>query len=195
MSSTDSWRNLRDQFLVAALEAKKMKGGWLAVWRLCVEHPWYRSELTACAAEITARNDLPREWRCDIEHDAMLFLAQKLRKDPGLGVDPVRAERHFAAWMGTIVRNDCRTAARRLRRSARDQPLPSYLPAADREAEQAARIDVRLLIDRLDDPERTILHLAADGLALREIASRLGLSYWQVWRAYRGGVGRLRESD
>lgn len=185
--------DLRDRFLAAVADSPDHSEGRLVLWRLIIEHPWYRAELASAARLAVGRVGRPSAWREDVEQEAMLLLAKKLRRTPGLGLDPRRARDSFGGWLGRVIRNDCRMAVRRLRRLDRGGPLPEDLPARCRRAERERRIDLSLAIEELPDTLRTVLLLSLKGFPLTEIAERLGLSYWQVWRAYRAGAGQLRQ--
>ena len=191
-SARSDWQELRDQFLLTSSAATRTTGGWLAVWRLLIEHPWYREELAAAARTAVRRVGGPLLWCEDVEQDALLLLAKKLRRDPRLGLDPLRAERLFAAWLSRIIRNDCRQSVRRLRRLSSGSRLPTELPDKTCGIERETQFDVSAAIQQLAEPTRTVLLLYQQGFPLRKIEEHLGISYWQTWRIWRDGCSRLR---
>lgn len=191
---SSSWQDLRDRYLEAlSRPSADRPGRWLEIWRLFIEHPWYQQELQSCARAVLRSGGAPSEWQKDVEHDAMLLLVRKLRKRPDLGIDPVRAQKHFRGWMGTIITRDCRDALRRLRRLySPSADVPKQQPAADRGPQCEARVELSLAVEQLDDPERAVLLLYANGLTIRRIAAELDLGYWRTYRAFRTGLEQLR---
>ena len=192
ISKKDSCENLRDQFLAAIQKERGSAYDWHTVWRTVVEHPWYRAELITAARIAVKRVGRPGCSRQDVEQEAMLLLAEKLQRNPGLGIDSERSRDSFGGWMGRIIQNDCRMAVRTLRRLNRGEPLSVEPPVSGNQSEREWRIDLSLEIEKLPDPSRTVLLLSMKGLSLKEIAGRLDRSYWQTWRAHQDGISRLR---
>lgn len=191
MTDSASWQDLRDSFLEAVEESGP--GAWIPIWRLVIEHPWYQQELRTIAKRVLRSRGAPLEWHEDIEHDAMLLLARKLRKSPDLGVDRTLAQEHFAGWLATITANDCLDALRRFRRhSGRSLELPEYFVADESRAAEQVLAELSLALDQLDELRRTVLLLYAKGRMLREIAADLGLDYSKTRRLYHSGLERLR---
>jgi hypothetical protein len=124
-----SWQDLRDRFLDECYKEGTAQGRWHDVWHLLSQHPWFRENLTSSAKSVLRRSGCPAEWRQDIEQQAMVLLAWRLRKMPCLGIDPVQAERHFPGWMGTIINHNCRDALRKLSRGSRQRFSAVHRPA------------------------------------------------------------------
>jgi RNA polymerase sigma factor (sigma-70 family) len=107
-------------------------------------------------------------------------------------MDVELAEEKFPAFMGTIIRNGCRQVTRKLRRQfVRSHSLLSLHRALDHSTEVESFAELRLEIDELDDPQRTILFLKSKGLTLKEIAEQIRMSYKTVCREYHRGYRRL----
>jgi DNA-directed RNA polymerase specialized sigma24 family protein len=130
----------------------------------------------------------------------MAVLARQFEAASDLHVDVRLAEQSFAPWMRRIILRTCQEALRRLRRlyaSATDLPQAELLDAHSRPPER--RLELTLVIDRLAEPERSILVLAARGCNLREIAWRLRMDYGDTCQAWHSAAKRvrswLRESD
>ena len=66
------------------------------IWRLFAEHSWFQLQLRVCAQHALKMFGAPLDWCGDVEHDALLILASKLRRSPDLHIDPTLAESHFA---------------------------------------------------------------------------------------------------
>lgn len=104
------------------------------------------------------------------------------------------AEQKFPAFLGTVIRNDCRQSARKLRRQfLRSAPLPAPNRVEDRVAERTALVELSLEIEELEDPQRTILLLKAKGMTLKEIAQQIRMNYSKVCREYHHGCRQLKK--
>jgi hypothetical protein len=57
-------------------------------WRLFASHAGYRYELKATAARLLRQYHLPSDRACDVVHDALLILLDRLRRRGDLGFDP-----------------------------------------------------------------------------------------------------------
>lgn len=121
-------------------------------------------------------------------------LGRRAARSPDLCVDVERAERDFAAWLGTIIRHACSKALRRLRPLPSPAPLLGVETAADLFADRDRQIDLLAAIDRLAEPERTIMHLRLAGRSLTEAAYLLGISRKQADRAYQRGLRQLERA-
>lgn len=194
MPKPSSWQDLRDRYLrVLSGPDAHRPGTWLLAWQLLVTHPWYRAELKSCARRVLKRHRAPLAWQMDLEHDAMLLLARKLREAPDLGVDPAQAQRHFAGWMATIITHDCRQALRRLQGLYRpSRRFPEQHATADDRGNREAWVDLNLALERLDAPERKVITLRLKGFSIRQIAARLHLNYWRAYRLFRRALKTLR---
>ncbi len=135
---------------------------------------------------------LPRGWRDDVRHDAMLLLARDLQHAPDLRYDRHRNETQFPAWMRAIIKQHCRQAVRRIGRlharaaSLRDHETPMMpRPLLER------RLDIKAALKKLSQPGQSVLEDYAHGVPLKQIASRMNLSYWQTYRLLRRGLRSL----
>lgn len=194
MALDASWQDLKARFQQAlSAPGNEPAGSWIAIWRLFVGHPWYASELRRLARQALRDRSAPPEWLGDVEHDAMLLLARSLRHARDLHMDRAKAEDHFPGWIATIIRRDCLQAVRRLRALyGRTVPLQDHDMSLDRQKIIEVQIDVSLAIEKLDEPERTVLLLHRKGMTTREIAGRLGLDDGKAYRILRRGMTQLR---
>ena len=98
-----------------------------------------------------------------------MLLAGKLVRRRDLGMNVELAEQKFPAFLGTILRNDCRQAARKLRRQfLRSAPLPEPQFLESGAAQRQSLVDLSMEIEELEDPGRTILLLSVKGMTLKE---------------------------
>ncbi|WP_430453471.1 sigma-70 family RNA polymerase sigma factor [Rhodopirellula europaea] len=177
------WEDLRTNFI----NATHRSFGWLEVWNIFVSSDLYRNQLSTCAEISLMETGAPKSWADDVAHDAMLLLARQLRKRSDLGYQFDRPPKQFASWFRTILFHQCHEAIRSFRRRhGRDSPL-ELDPISERSQLIEQRLDIRMAVDRLDEPMRTILMLGYGGLSLREIADRLQLTYDQVRYANKQG--------
>ena len=118
----------------------------------------------------------------DLLHDVVL-------KALSAGGDAGRAPRNLTGWLYAVARN---AAMDHHRRSRPTEELPEDLATPDADDDQAAVTDLanclRPVAERLPDTYRaTLIAAEFDGLALTEVAQRLGLSLSAVkTRASRG---------
>ena len=191
----DGEHDLKGRFL-RLVGGSAAEGGpvWWRVWRLFVEHAWYQQLLDQCVSMVMTRRSAPPGWLDDVKQDAILLLARDLRRTTDLNVDHDRVEAHFEPWMRTITMRHCQQALRGMRRKAEwtaDEAAAGLFGGDDRR-HQAARIDVQAALDRLRQPDRTVLSLLAEGWSGKEIAAELGITYPKMNYSLRRGIRRLR---
>jgi RNA polymerase sigma factor (sigma-70 family) len=112
---------------------------------------------------------------------------------PDLCFDTERGAEHFGGWLATILSRNCRQALRRLRRSrlpARE--ITENDPAPERQDQLELRIDISEALDRLQEPQRSVVSLYGKGLAVTVIAQSLGLSIWTAHRILQRGLRQLQ---
>ena len=194
MTNAEPWEDLRSQ-LIAALE-KSPRPSWFEIWRLFLDDPWYQAELAKHARSVIRATGGSAEWLDDVKHEAALILAGKLQKKPGLGLDRHGLAEKFPASIGIIARNQCRQALKRLRRIYRTgsslRPEQDVdMPVGLGEVYERS-LELSAAIDQLPEPFCTVLRLSQIGWNIRAIAERLDMSYWKAYRAFRGGLQRLR---
>jgi RNA polymerase sigma factor (sigma-70 family) len=184
--------DLRAQFFAALDRPGAGAERWLGVWQLLIGHPWYQAELHSAAVRLLDRVHAPTESPGNIEHEAMLVLAQELRRAPDLHLDPAQAEESFAGWLATIIQHDCAQALRILHPPiGHPIALPQRFEIAERIRHVEGEIDLSMALQELPDAIRIPLELYSHGKSLAEIAESLGISYWQAYRALRRGLKRL----
>lgn len=195
MSAIDPWHDLQVKFISSLVRLSAST--WFSLWRLFLDDAWFRAELAKHARSVLRIRGLPLEWHEDVQQEAMLLLANKLRKLPSLGLDQDGLYQKFPHSIGVIIRNECRQATKRLRRLYRsgsrlphDTGFPSTLPLS---ATDGQWLEVSLAIDELGDRERSVLRLCQLGCPIQEVADRLGLTYWEAYRAYGRGIAQLRD--
>lgn len=195
MTTTEPWEDLRGRFQ-AALE-RSPRSSWFEIWRLFLEDPWYQAELSKHARSVLRSTGGSAEWLEDVQHEAALILAAKLQKKPSLGLDSRGMAEKFPASIGTIARNQCRQALKRLRRIYRSgvRLVEESDPAVAIGLNELQRRSVELsaAIDELPEPLCSVLRLSQLGFDIRTIAERLEISYWKAYRAFRRGLERLRQ--
>ncbi|KAA5535659.1 sigma-70 family RNA polymerase sigma factor [Roseiconus nitratireducens] len=183
------WEDLRTEFVDATCRSNS----WPTVWHVFIDNEFYRSQLWTCAERSLIESGAPTTWCDDVAHDAMLLLARQLQKRTDLGYDFDRPPHEFASWLRTILFRQCKEAIRSLRRRhGRDLTL-EIDPVGGRTLMIEQQIDVRMAIDNLDEPVRTIMFLSYGGLSIREIADRIELTYDQVRYARTQGRAMLAE--
>lgn len=186
---TPGHEDLKERFL----EAIEQGWHWEQMWNLFLKHPWYQTILLAHARRILRQQQLPISWHEDVQQDAILLLARSLRRRADLGIDMQQVHQHFAGWMATIIARDCQEAIRQMRRHyVREQTLPDTDPLGLGQLPLDVKIDVSVAIQKLPDPERTVLTLWSEGLSVADIAQRLGLSYHRTHYLWRRATRQLR---
>ncbi|HEX7449074.1 MAG TPA: sigma-70 family RNA polymerase sigma factor [Pirellulales bacterium] len=169
-------------------------GDWQEIWRRIAADSWFQAEVELCAAQAVRRGGAPSEDAADVASGAKLIIADELRVSPDLRVDVDRAEANFTGWMGTIIRHACSKALARLRPSPPASPLLGIETAGDESAARDLRIDVLAAIDKLREPERSIMLLRLDGRSLIEAAFVLGIPHKRADYAYQRGLRQLERA-
>jgi RNA polymerase sigma factor (sigma-70 family) len=178
-----------EAFLDNVVNAHSGKGSWLATWRLLVQDAWFQEQLDQSSRRVIRHQAAPLQMLEDVKQQAMLLLARDLHHAPDLHVDHQRVRKHFPGWLSTIIGRDCRQAIRFLRRlHFSEQSSIEFDKAHDSSSELDFRIDLNLAVDRLEEPERTIVQLHLKNMPIKEIAEMLALSYWKAHRALRSGL-------
>jgi RNA polymerase sigma factor (sigma-70 family) len=190
MTAIPAWRSLRERYLAALA----LGADWLDLWRLFLEDAWFQGELQSIAEGLVRRERGAAISVDDVMQDAQLILARELQHCPDLHLDPQRSDSEFRGWLATIIRHDCQQALRHLRRpqvATSDAINDDAVPG--KESNLAARIDLSLSLDRLPEPQRTIVTLHTKGWEISETAAELELSYWKVRRLLNEGLRQMAE--
>ncbi len=191
-AASADWRDLRRKFL-RAMQDEGAAPNYRRRWALFVDHPWCRRELQRVAARLVRRDPRLAPWEEDIAQDAMLLLARKLERLPDLNYDISRTESSFPGWLGTIITNDCRQAARRLRRvcfvNFDQAPL---LITPDEQARSDAKLDLHAAIEDLQEPLRTVVELHMQSVPVDEIARTISSSRTNTYRLLQKARRQLR---
>jgi len=191
-----SWKDLygrwNDSLDEQVGQEPRQPGHWFSIWRMIISHAWFQQELREWAGYEIRSSRLPDDLAGDLEHEVVLMLAGQLARQRDLGMNAEIAEQTFPAYMGTIVRNCCRQATRKLRRQfLRNGVLPAPQNVADRIGQRQSQVELSMEIEELDDPQRTILLLKMKGMTLKEIALQMQMNYSKVCRKYRFGLRQL----
>lgn len=187
-----SWKNSLEE---KAGDDPRQPGHWFSIWRTIIGHAWFQQQMRACVGYEVLSSGLPPDLAHDLEHEVILLLAGKLARHRDLGMDLELAEEKFPAFMGTVIRNDCRQAARKMRRQfLRSPSLLSPQRVEDPAAERISLIEMSLEIEELNDPQRTILLLSVKGMTLKEIAQTIQMNYSKVCREYDQGCRQLAKT-
>jgi RNA polymerase sigma factor (sigma-70 family) len=164
------------------------------LWRLFVEHSWYRAQLRICALHALYVRSAPRQWLEDVEHEAMLILARELRRRPDLNLNRAMASKTFPVWLRTVISRDCLQAIRKLRRQQRAwRELKEGDRRSDDRALRDERADVSMAMEKLARPLRAALSLYSKGYTFAEIGKRMGVSTATAQRIVHRGLRKLQE--
>lgn len=194
MSDPSSSEDLKLKVLLAIEPAgDKPAPAWLVIWNTFLSHPWYQHKLEVCARRALRQTGAPNEWLDDVKQDVALLLGKKLRRKPDLGLDRAQADKHFEGWLSTIITRDCRQSLRSLRRlRGAGHEAAMCVPALNNESKAEDWMDLYLLVDQLSEPYRTVMGLHLKAWSLDQIASSVGLSYWQTQRAVKLATAILK---
>jgi RNA polymerase sigma factor (sigma-70 family) len=185
------WKNALDEW---AGQEPQNPSHWFSIWRMIIGHAWFQKILRECAGYEIISSRLPPDLADDLAQEVVLLFAGKLARQPDLGMDTQLARQKFPAFLGTIVRNDCRHVARRLRRQFLRSPTCAWPQRfEDCAGAKISRVELSLEIEELQDPQRTILLLHVKGMTLREIAQEIPMNYSKVCREFHHGQRQLAE--
>ena len=190
------WRLLADRFAELVASDSHDRAPWHEVWQLLIGAPCFQYELQERASGFVRGLRLPPDWVGDVVQDVILILARQLRASGDLHVDRQRLPDGFATWMRSIIRRTCLEALRTPRRQRqRVVRLPEEDAFLERDsiAMRDERLDLRLAVEELAEPRRTMLLLYDKKVPLAEIATCLGLSTAAVNREVKQGIVDLKE--
>lgn len=182
--------DLRDR-LLSELEAcgDSPQAGYRRLWRLIVQHPWYRRQLHLCAKRLL-RGARQRQWLEDLKHEAMLLLADELQRCPDLNLSRAVTA---GGWLRTILWRHCWQALQTLREQAAefDEPLPGDL-VAEVDDRWTELLDLQEVLETLEEDDHVLLALYAEGYTLRSISELMDCSYWQCRLRLRQALRKVR---
>jgi DNA-directed RNA polymerase specialized sigma24 family protein len=162
------------------------------IWRMFVGDVWFRDELARQARRALKAKRQPWTWQEDVVNEALLRFREQLRKQPDLRVDRQRVETTFPGWIGARLRFACNDAVDFLHR-LHGRHLPATLEPADHHAPPPVDvwIDMRMAIDALEEPIRSVMLLHEIKRPLHEIAEAVGCSFWETRRLLQSGIEQL----
>lgn len=165
------------------------------LWCLLVTHPWFTTQLHHRVFHLVRRWGGNREDVEEIKQDVVIQLRLDMRDKPTLGLDLKRSDK-FRAWVNRIIHN----ISVELAESRFGRRLPIEQAA---EPDQAAvafhafeEVDLRFILLRLPEPDRTAAMLRIERRELKEIAREMQLTVDQVRTILsraRRRLGRLLE--
>ena len=163
-----------------------------STWRLFAASPYYRRELRRSAARIVRARRLPPDRLGDIVHDALLLLADCLRRKGQLSFKPEFGRQRFAAWLGAIARAHCRWAVRRQKSRGRrcEELCPDWATAVGPTVEWHAEFAEALA--SLDEGQRAVIAAYRQFGSIEAAAAHLGVSTTTAWRQFRAAVSAIR---
>jgi RNA polymerase sigma factor (sigma-70 family) len=145
-------------------------------WRVFAANGRYRAELTSAAARLLRQRCLSVDRADDVVQDALLILAECLRRRCDLGFGPSHGQEHFLAWLRKVIRSHCQQALRRQRvREWRAAELDDEW-AAQCAPTVPCRAELADAIQSLDEPLRAIIGAFQNHGSLEAVARQLGLS-------------------
>jgi RNA polymerase sigma factor (sigma-70 family) len=161
-------------------------------WQVFAASGRYRAELNSAAARLLRERHLRVDRADDVAHDALLILAECLRRRGDLGFDPSHGQGHFLAWLRKVIRSHCQQALRRQRvREWRGAELDDEW-AAQCTPTVPWRAELADAIQSLDEPLRAIVTAFQNHGSLDAVARQLGLSPTTAWRRFRAALQRLQ---
>lgn len=186
------WEPLKQAFL-ARLQTSTTPSSAMEIWRLFADDRWFQALLETRARRALFLRGARLAWLGDVKHEALLSLARQLAKTPDLRVDLQRVDETFPAWIGMIVERSCGEAIHWLTRLDRlHHALVESIPDPRAEQSFEALFDIDWAIGEQPQPERTMLYLKAGGCSIAEIAARLEMTYWEVYRRLKAATARLQ---
>jgi RNA polymerase sigma factor (sigma-70 family) len=161
-------------------------------WRAFAMNARYQRELESAAMRVVRAHRLPIERVGDVVQEALIVLAERLRRRADLGFQPKYGEQRFLAWLRAVARSHCRRALDRQRSRERcgaelDREWPAcHAPTANWRAELADAVA------SLDEPLREVVEVYRQFGSVEAVGARLGLSTTTAWRRFRAAVRELR---
>jgi DNA-directed RNA polymerase specialized sigma24 family protein len=163
-------------------------------WRLFAGNSRYQCELRSAAAHLLRECRLDRLLAPDLVHEALVILAERLRRRSDLGFDRKYGKERFLAWIRGIARLHCRHALRRQRMNRRfrseidDQWAGFHVPTL------AWRAELADAIQSLTPPEQAVVTAYRQLGSIELVAEHLCLSMSTAWRRLRSAVCSIRRN-
>ena len=181
------WDLLARDFLALVRPADGSQPSSDDVRQLLLGSPLFVAFVRRHARGALARASAADELLDDVQQEALADLAEQLDRQPDLHVDPSMAEHTFYSWIETIVHRRCGViVARFVKLAALNSQLFGDVAEHPRRRTDL-RIDVSQAIEKLDEPERSVLLLFHGGHSVRDIAQRLHMPYDRAYAAKRRG--------
>lgn len=161
-------------------------------WRHFAANQGYRRELRRAAARLLRARHLPRDRANDVVHDALLLLANCLRRNRNLGFKPEYGRERFVAWLRAVALSHCQWALRRQTTRGRKPDELCEDWAATLEPNVIWRAELSDALESLDERERAVVAAYRQLGSIEAVSECVGLSTTTAWRRFRAAVRILR---
>lgn len=171
--------------------ANRSRKNWREILQMFYDDPWFQRCLEKQAQSVIRKHRLQVGDREDIKQEAILLFARCLARDATLGYDIQQGD--YGGFLATVILRCCQNGRRQFRN--RLALLPRFDPALrgyDDGTRFDRELDVRELMRRLSEPNRSILDLTMDGLSPAEIAHYQKQPKRTISRRLKQAIDRLK---
>lgn len=165
---------------------------WETIWQSMVLHPWVQQEVDRSARRLMRKNSLPRQLLDDVKQEALLALANSLKKRPSLGFDLRHG--HYESYLRIVLYRCCQRATKALRHPGHQELVEHDHPQFDPWCEIVGSIDLKQAIDQLKEPYRSTIQQVFEGVPLQTIARGRRENYRTIYRWYNKAIDQIRHS-
>lgn len=153
-------------------------------------HPWFRCQLDRSARKVSNQWRLLTGSEDDVRQEALLRFASMLKRNPTLGYFATRGS--YAAYLGRLIQRCCQHGGRRLHPKGQRLELVENLVQVDRQSQLDQRLDLNDMLNRVSQPQQSVLRMKLEGWSLEEIASVYEKSKRTISRWLQQGADQIR---
>ena len=167
---------------------------WSDIWMRLYRNSWFRKKLDQSAIRVLRNLALPLGWKHDVTQEAWLILARQLQRNRTLGYDSHRGQ--LNSFLSTVVYRCCLKSVRKLN-GPRHKSIDkiSNEPFFESTPQVQESLDLRDCIERLDEPERSIVEQIVNGKTVPEIAREMNRSPRTIYRRMEEAKRLIREQQ
>lgn len=165
---------------------------WSEIWIQLYRDSWFRRKLNQSAIRVLHKLALPLGWKQDVTQEALLILARQLQRNRTLGYDSHRGQ--LSSFLSTVIYRSCLKSVRALN-GPRHHSLEkvSNEPFFESTPQVQESLDLHDCIERLDEPERSIVEQIIKGKSVPEIARGMNRSPRTIYRRMEEAKRHIRK--
>ncbi len=183
-------RDLIDALYKKHRQAVQTGQGWLTIWEVFNNDPWFQAAMKAAIATAKNRYQLSPDLFDDVGQDAQVVFSGNLQKATDLNFEISKGS--YRVFLQTIVFRSAMKAAARVHASF-NQSLQLPAEVLDTGGQPVSNHRICSFIEQLPDSMRIVLNSYVEGANLKSIARQINRTERTVFRILREALARLKE--